>query len=330
MLLAGDIGGTKTHLAIFASKEELRSPLQEKTLPSANYPSLEALVADFLSQAKVNYPLSRACFGVAGPVIAGKAKVTNLPWNMDEKDLAEAFHVPVVYLLNDLYAMAHSVPYLQRDDLYTVNVGSPVVHGTLAVVAPGTGLGEGFLTWGSGRYLAHPSEGGHTDFAPTNEQELELLRYLLQHGFQHVSYEHVCSGIGLPNIYQFLLDTSGIAELPDVALALASAKDPTPVIVNAAQNKDHPSPLCVQTLKMFMHILGGECGNMALKVLATAGVYLGGGIPPRLLTSFDGEEFMSAFQNKGRFKEMLRVMPVHVIVNKHPALLGAAYYGFDM
>ncbi|HEY4383765.1 MAG TPA: glucokinase, partial [Ktedonobacteraceae bacterium] len=257
-------------------------------------------------------------------------KVTNLPWNMDEKALAEALHIPVVYLLNDLYAMAHAVPYLQKDDLHTLNAGSPVVHGTIAVIAPGTGLGEGFLTWGGGRYLANPSEGGHADFAPTNELEIGLLRYLFNHGFQHVSYEHVCSGIGLPNIYQYLLDTSGIAELPGVAQELAAAKDRTPIIVNAAQSKENPSPLCVQTVKMFMHILGGECGNMALKVLATGGVYIGGGMPPRLLPWFDGPEFMPAFLNKGRFKETLQSLPVHVILNKYPALLGAAYYGFDM
>jgi glucokinase len=328
MLLAGDIGGTKTHLAIFMSKDTLRSPVWEKTFPSANYASLEALVGDFLSQSPVPYSLASACFGVAGPVIAGKAKVTNLPWNMDEQALALAFHVPVVYLLNDLYAMAHAIPDLQPDDLYTINVGVPEEHGTLAVVAPGTGLGEGFLTWANDRYVAHSSEGGHSDFAPTNDLELDLLRYLLHKGFQHVSYEHVCSGIGLPNIYQFFLDTAGIVELPQVTQALAVAKDPTPVIVNAARDKENPSSLCVQTLQMFMHILGAECGNMVLKVLSTAGVYIGGGIPPRLLSLFDDEAFMSAFDNKGRFKAMLRDVPVHIILNKYPALLGAAYYGF--
>ena len=328
MLLAGDIGGTKTRLAIFASKEELRTPVREATLPSGQYPSLEALVADFLTG--TDYPLSRACFGVAGPVIAGKAKVTNLPWKMEEQALARALQVPVVYLLNDLYAMAHAVPYLAKEDLYTLNAGSPVVHGTMAVIAPGTGLGEAFLTWGGGRYLANPSEGGHADFAPTNDEELDFLRYLLRKDFEHVSYEHVCSGIGLPNIYQYLLDCSGIAELLEVAQALATAKDRTPIIVNAAQDKEHPSELCVRTLKMFMHILGGECGNMALKVLATGGVYIGGGIPPRLLSWFDGPEFMSAFSNKGRFKATLQSLPVHVILNKCPALFGAAYYGFDI
>ena len=328
MLLAGDIGGTKTRLAIFASKTELRTPVLEGTLPSAHYPSLEALVEDFLSQ--VSYPLSRACFGVAGPVIAGKAKVTNLPWNMDEGALAEALHVPVVYLLNDLYAMAHAVPFLEKDDLYTLNSGTAIPHGTMAVVAPGTGLGEGFLTWNSGRYTAHPSEGGHADFAPTSSQEIELLHYLFEKGFEHVSYEHVCSGIGLPNIYRFFHDCSGIAELPEVTEALDTAKDLTPVIVKAAQDKDHPSALCTQVLKMFMHILAGKCGNAALSSLATGGIYIGGGIPPRLLSLFDGDGFMPAFQNKGRFKEMLRNMPVHIILNSSPALLGAAYYGFDM
>jgi glucokinase len=328
MLLAGDIGGTKTRLAIFASKEELRTPVLEATLPSTNYPSLEALIADFLG--KSSYPLSRACFGVAGPVIAGKAKVTNLPWNMEEDALAKALNVPVVSLLNDLYAMAHAVPYLQEADLYTLQPGSPVMHGTMAVIAPGTGLGEGFLTWSGGRYVAQSSEGGHTDFAPTNTQEVALLSYLFDKGFDHVSYEHVCSGIGIPNIYNFFRDRSGIAELPEVADALRTAKDLTPVVVNAALRKDAPSDLCLQVVNMFMHILGGECGNMALKVLATGGIYIGGGIPPRLISLFESDNFMNAFFNKGRFRPMLHSLPVHVILNKQPALLGAAYYGFDL
>ena len=328
MLLAGDIGGTKTRLAIFASKEKLRTPLLEATLPSTNYPSLEALVSDFLREN--TYPLTRACFGIAGPVVAGKAKVTNLPWKMQEDELAKALHIPVVSLLNDLYAMSHAVPYLKKGDLYTLQEGTPVLHGTMAVIAPGTGLGEGFLTWGSGRYIAHPSEGGHCDFAPTTVQEGELLNYLFQRGFEHVSYEHVCSGIGIPNIYDFFRDRSGLSERPEVTALLSTAKDLTPVIADAALHRDPPSALCLEVLRMFIHILGSECGNMALKTLATGGVYIGGGIPPRLLSLFENGDFLAAFLNKGRFKDLLQNLPIHIILNKQPALLGAAYYGFDL
>jgi len=325
VLLAGDIGGTKTDLAIYSPEAGPHSPIIQAEVHSADYPSLQALVTDFLK--KVKLPVERACFDVAGPVIDGRVKITNLPWMMDEASLTKELNFKSVHLMNDLEAVARAVPILRPDDVSTLNVGQAVPGGAIAVVAPGTGLGESFLTWDDSKYVSHGSEGGHADFAPTNERQMGLLKYMFKR-FDHVSVEHVCSGIGLPNIYQFFLDTSGIVELPQVTQSLAAAKDPTPVIVNAAQDKENPSPLCVQTLKMFMHILGGECGNMALKVLSTAGVYIGGGIPPRLLSLFNDETFMSAFDNKGRFKEMLHNVPVYIILNKYPALLGAAYYGF--
>jgi glucokinase len=327
MLLAGDIGGTKTNLAIFSSKADLRALLWEATFPSADYPSLEALVQDFMSQ--VSSPVDRAVFGVAGPVIAGKAKITNLPWIMDEQQLRRTLNIPSVHLMNDLDAMARAIPFLEAEDLYTLNAGKPAPQGTLAVIAPGTGLGEAYLTWDGSRYQAHPSEGGHTDFAPTNEFEMDLLRYMLGR-CKHVSYELVCSGLGLPNIYAYLKEVTHSDEPAWLAEQLAKANDHTPIIIKAALDKERRSELCVETLKAFASILGAEAGNLALKVLAAGGVYLGGGIPPRILPFLEDEQFMQAFKCKGRFTELLSSVPVHVVLNPKLALLGAAYHGFDM
>jgi glucokinase len=327
MLLAGDIGGTKTNLAIFSSVDELRTPVREATFPSAQYPSLELLVRDFLSQG--NYQIERACFGVAGPVIAGKAKITNLPWVMDEATLQQDLNIPLVRLLNDLVATASGVPLLQALDLHTLNEGQPVEHGTLAVIAPGTGLGEAFLTWDGTRYRTFPSEGGHVDFGPTTPLEIELLRYMLTH-FDHVSYELVCSGMGLPHIYGYFRDVALIDEPEQLAQQIARLEDPTPLIVRCALDSKVPSARCVATLETFTSILGAEAGNLMLKVLATGGVYLGGGIPPRILPFLDSERFTRAFCHKGRFSDMLAHIPIHAITNPGLALLGAAYYGFTL
>jgi len=327
MLLAGDIGGTKTNLAIFSMKDELRTPLKEGTFPSARYASLAELIREFL--ADTNFSIERACFGVPGPVMDGKAKTTNLPWMLEEEQLQNELGIPSVCLLNDLMAMAHAVPLLEAADLATLNVGEPEVHETMAVIAPGTGLGEAFLTWGGSYYYAHPSEGGHTDFAPTDTLEIGLLRYLLDR-FEHVSYEQVCSGIGLPHIYAYLKETQQFTELTWVTEKLATVVDGNPVIFQAAMAEVEQSPLCVATLKTFAAILGAEAGNLALKVLATGGIYLGGGIPPRILTFLQDGGFMRAFANKGRFSTLLSRIPVHVILNPKVALLGAAYHGFEI
>ena len=327
MLLAGDIGGTKTKLAVFSQEGGWRVPIAEETFPSANYSGLEAVVRKFL--AKHDFKIERARFGVAGPVVEGAATITNLPWIMEEGQLAQDLHIPYVSLLNDLEAIAHAVPFLKTEDLYTLNAGQPVPQGALAVIAPGTGLGEAYLTWNGSAYQAHNSEGGHVDFAPTNFLELELLRYVMQR-FPHVSYERVCSGKGIPNIYAYLKD-SGYAEEPSwLAERLAATTDRTPIIINAALDPAMPCELCTATINTFVAILGAEAGNLVLKVLATGGVYIGGGIPPRILPYLDGERFMQAFQHKGRFSSMMSEVPIHVILNPDTALLGAASYGFEM
>ncbi len=323
ILLAGDIGGTKTDLALFSPERGPGAPLAEATFPSARYLSLEALVQEFLGRARS--PVSEACFGVAGPVINGQSRITNLPWVIDEGRLCEALHLTSVRLLNDLDAIAHAIPTLQPADFDTLHAGGAVSGGAIAVIAPGTGLGEAFLTWDGRHYRAHPSEGGHADFAPSNALELEMLRYFQQR-LGHVSYEHVCSGRGLPNIYAYL-KTTGYAEEPGWLVdELAAAADPTPVIIKGALN-DRPCPLCVLTLDTFASILAAEAGNLALKVLATGGVYLGGGLPRRILSVLKDERFVQAFRRKGRLADVLDRVPVHVILNPKGGLRGAAVYG---
>ena len=328
MLLAGDIGGTKTHLAIISQEIGPRAPLAEATFPSRQYSSLEAVVCEFLRQVAVE--IDRASFGVAGPVVADRVVATNLPWVVDATQLGRKLNIPSVHLLNDLEAIACAVPRLSESpaDLYTLNVGQAVSGGAIGVIAPGTGLGEAYLTFDGGRYRAHASEGGHTDFAPATRAEIALLHYLFDH-LDHVSYERICSGIGIPNIYDFLLDSGYALEPPWLAEELAAATDRTPIIVKTALDPEKQCKLCSATLDLFVSILGSEAGNLALKMLATGGIYLGGGIPPRILPALKGERFLEAFRNKGRMTAWLVSVPIHVILNPKVALLGAAYYGLE-
>jgi len=326
-LLAGDVGGTKTNVAIYSREAGLHAPLLEATFPSMAYAGLAVLVKEFLSRTEIQ--VARACFGVAGPVVNGQAHITNLPWVLDESQLAADLHFASFKLLNDLVSIASGVPFLKPADLYTLHEGQPEPGGALAVVAPGTGLGEGYLTWDETKYRAHASEGGHSDFAPNSPMEIDLLRYL-QTRFGHVSYERVCSGLGIPNIYAFLRD-SGYAEEPAwLAEKLAAAPDPNPIIVQMALDRDPPCDLCVATLGMFVSILGAETGNMALRVLATGGVYVGGGVPTHILPALDSERFREAFRHKGRMSHLPERIPVYVILNPKIAILGAAAHGFGL
>ena len=324
MLLAGDIGGTKTNLDIFSLKDGPSVPLVEATFPSARYPTLEAVVREFLS--RIDLTVNQACFGVAGPVVNGRATITNLPWEMEEAQLARTLELEAVHLLNDLESIANAIPLLEADDLYTLNDTAPAPEGAIAVIAPGTGLGEAFLTWDGSQYEAHPSEGGHADFGPSDEVQTGLLRYLLDI-YGHASWERVCSGIGLPNIYAYLKASGYAEEPPWFAAKLAATPDPTPIIVNNALGEGQRCELCVATLGVFVSALGAEAGNLALKVLATGGVYLGGGIPPRILPALSSGTFMLSFQNKGRFSALMNSIPVHVILSPKSALLGVARYG---
>jgi glucokinase len=325
MLIAGDVGGTKTDLAIFSREAGPHAPLAQTQVKSADYPSLQAMVAEFLAKVKVSVDV--AAFDVAGPVIDGHVKTTNLPWVMDEVSLARDLKVKAVHLMNDLEAVARSVRVLRPNDVLTLNRGQPVARGTIAVIAPGTGLGESFLTWDGERYVARSSEGGHSDFAPTDERQTGLLRYLLKR-FDHVSFERVCSGIGLPNIYEYLRDEEKIPERPAVAQAIASAKDHTKAIVDAAFDSRDPCSLCRTTVDTLASILASEAGNLALKVLATGGLYLAGGVALHLLEKLQEPHFMQVFARKGRFHDLMEQIPVHVITAR-AALLGAAVYGLE-
>jgi glucokinase len=328
-VLAGDIGGTKTNLAIFSSKTGLEAPLAEKTFPSGDYPNLESIVREFLSSEGNGINIDQASFGVAGPVMDGRTKITNLPWVIDEKALARTFGFSSVRLFNDVMACACAVPSLSTNDLYTLNKGIPEPEGSMAIVAPGTGLGEAYLTWNKTYYQAYPSEGGHTDFAPTNALEAGLLHYLRK-CLDHVSCERVCSGSGLTNIYHYL-KYSRYAEEPDwLSEELSAVDDIVPVLIKAALDADRSCKLCQTTLNLFISILGAETGNMALKVMASGGVYLGGGIPSRIIAALQKGPFMESFQRKGRMSGLMKRIPVHVIMNTRVALLGAARHAMDL
>jgi glucokinase len=328
MLLAGDIGGTKTDLAVFAADHGPRAPIAQKRFPSGDYPSLEAIARAFISE--VELPVTWACFAVAGPVVGGSATLTNLPWVIEEASLRESLGLELVSLLNDVEATAAAVPYLQPAELHTLQEGTPMKGGAIAVVAPGTGLGEAFLTWDGSRYRAYPSEGGHINFGPTTPRETELLRFL-QARWGRVSYERVCAGRSIPDLYDFLKAEGLTPESPAVLAEFAAVRDRTPTIMAAALDPQAPDPLSLATMNLFVSIMGAEAGNLALTVLATGGVYVAGGIPPRILSLMSGEEraFLSSFQDKGRLSPMLSRVPVHVIIQP-AALLGAALHGLDI
>jgi glucokinase len=323
MLLAGDIGGTKTNLALYAADTGL-NPQFKATFKSAHYDSLSAVIAEFLN--KVDAPVERAVFGVAGPVVAGKSHITNLPWEISEADLRTAMGFQQVKLLNDLEATAYGVLHLADEDLFPLN-DAPPRSGTKAVIAPGTGLGEAILFYQEGRYHVIPSEGGHADFGPKTLFEMRLLRYLMGK-FGTVSYERVCSGSGIPNIYAFFKKQKFAPEIPEMKKVLKQAADPTPVIVQKAISAE--CELSIATLNTFVSVLGAEASNLALKVMAVGGIYLGGGIPPKILSKLKDGTFMAAFVNKGRFAEMLGQLPVYVILNDQTALLGTASYGLSL
>lgn len=322
LILAADIGATKTNLGLFPLDPGQPS-IREETCRTGDFTDAGALIAGFLSACGTP-KLYRACLGVPGPVLDNQSHTTNLPWIIDGAKLAGDLRIPEVMLVNDLEATATAVPWLHEDDLYTINRGHPRKEGNIAVISPGTGLGEGFLTLdAAGRYTAHPSEGGHSDFAPTNPREIELLQYL-QGILGHVSYEQVCSGVGLMNLYGFVKKAYGDTEPVWLSDLLTEAPDPSRVIIESALDEARPCLLCHETMKLFVAILGAEAGNLALKTMATGGVYVGGGITPRISRILDSSLFLKGFFNKGRISRILSDIPVHVIMNHKAPLAGAA------
>jgi glucokinase len=322
-VLAGDIGGTKTSLGLFSPGE--RRPALEvmKSYPSREAYGLEELVATFLAEHPCS--ISRACFGIAGPVIRGVTKTTNLPWVASEEEIKKRFGWDKVWLINDLSATALAVPVLEPSEVRELNAGAPEVEGAIGLVAPGTGLGMALMVVVSGRYYPIPSEGGHVEFAPTSDLQMELLRYLLSR-MPHVSVERLASGPGLFTIYSWLRDHRAHAE-PRWLTERLNAEDPSKVVSAAGLLQE--DPVCAEALDLFISIIGAAAGNLALSGMTTGGMYLGGGVCPKILPRLEQGTFMKAFVAKGRFQGLLSSMPVRVILNEQAALLGAACRGLE-
>jgi len=318
MILAGDIGGTKTNLALFKLARGALKLAAWQTFASREYASLDEILTQFLAKQRAR--VTRACFGVAGPVKDGRSSTTNLAWVVDSTALARKLRIKIVGLINDLEATAWGIEVLQSKDLAILNQGKPAPDGNAAVIAAGTGLGEAGLQWNGRERWPFASEGGHADFAPRQEIEIELFRYLKAQ-FGRVSYERVLSGPGLYNVYRFFRDT-GRGEEPDWLKAQLAEEDPSAVISRAAL--EGKSTLCEQSLDLFVEIYGAEAGNVALKTMATAGVYIGGGIAPKILEKLKEKRFFEAFVAKGRLRPLLEGVPVRVILNDRAAVLGAA------
>lgn len=321
LILAGDIGGTKINIACFALEQGLLKPVVEETYHTASFTDLESLLTHFLGTRAG--AVAAACFGVAGPIKNGRAESVNIPWKLiDTAVLRRHLLTEKVDLLNDMMAMAYGTMVIPEEKIFALNQGDPSVRGNAALIAAGTGLGEALLHWDKDHWEPSPSEGGHADFAPTTELEIGLLRYLQEiHG--RVSYERILSGPGLFNIYRFLRDT-GRGEQPDWLAERLAAEDPGAVITEAALTGK--SALCEKAVEVFVHVYGAEAGNVALRSLATGGVFIGGGIAPKILPILRQETFLEAFTNKGRLRYLLETIPVRVILDPKVALYGAAYH----
>ena len=318
MILAGDIGGTSTRLALFEVEQGRPVPTTQATYASPEYPGLEAILSEFLAAGHA--PIEAACFGIAGPVRQGRVETPNLSWVVEASRLAAGLQLREVILLNDLEATGYGIAALGPSDVTVLNEGTPLAGGSRAIIAAGTGLGQAALHWNGTFYQPYASEGGHADFAPRDELEVELL-VALRKQLGHVSWERVVSGPGLLNLYRFLRDSGRGAE-PAWLAEKIQLGDPSAAIAAAAL--DGTAELCALAMKRFASCYGAEAGNLALKVLATGGVYLGGGIAPKILPALREREFLEAFLDKGRYRKFMEAIPVQVILNDKTALLGAA------
>ena len=330
LLLAGDIGGTKTILRL-VDAENLHTIAQE-TYPSGDFPDLVPLVQQFLLELHTPTP-QKACFAIAGPVVDNTAKLTNLTWFLDTPRLKQELGIDSMCLINDFAAVGYGIFGLSKKDLLTLQVGKHKQEAPIAVIGAGTGLGQGFLIKQGNYYQVFPSEGGHGDFAPRNELEFQLLKYLLdKHDIQRVSVERVVSGQGIVAIYQFLRDRQVYSESPEIAEIVRTwereagqmekSVDPGAVIGGAAvQGSDR---LSVEALKLFVDIYGAEAGNLSLKLLPYGGLYIAGGIAPKILPLLKNGNFLLNFSEKGRMRSILEDIPVHIILNQEVGLIGAA------
>jgi len=318
IVLAGDVGGTKTNLALYDRRGSGLIPVRETSLQSRQFDSLEAAIQRFLESGP-RQSVDAACLGVAGPVVEGRCVATNLPWIIDEQALSRAIPAAKVRLLNDLEAAGYGVLVLPANELRTLQAGVPK-RGSMAVIAAGTGLGEAMIVREGERHVVIATEGGHTDFAPRGDLEEGLLKYLRKE-FGRVSVERILAGPGFFNLYRFLRDTGWAKESPEVADKVRSG-DPAAVITSRASSDG--DPLCVKVVEMFVSIYGAEAGNLALKTLAVGGVVVAGGIAPRIIDWMTTGHFMTAFKDKGRLSPLMDGIPVQVALNPKAPLLGAA------
>ena len=319
MIIAGDIGGTNVRLACF-DQEVKSGAIQQEKYKSSDFTDFSSLLKKFTSGLK-GKSIQSACFGIAGPVQNGRCQATNLPWVVDERALEREVGIPRVSLINDLEANAWGIPLLTDEEMLVLNSGNEQV-GNGALISAGTGLGQAGLYWDGKGHIPFACEGGHADFAPISDEQVELWRYLKKR-YDHVSYERVLSGSGIFQIYQFLIETKREKQSSSL-IGLENQKEPQRVITEKALKQECPA--CVKALQLFCSIYGSEAGNLALKMLSTCGVYVGGGIAPRISEILKEGHFMKAFTAKGRFFDLLSQIPVKVILNDQTALLGAAHY----
>ncbi|MFC2073297.1 glucokinase [Campylobacterota bacterium] len=325
MILAGDIGGTKTNLALFEIQEDTLVMQAKQQFASREFSSLTEVIMAFEQQTSISQ-IDAACFGIAGPIIDGRCRTTNLPWDISTLDLQKHLHIDKVRLMNDLEATAYGMLYLPEDEFVDLNPTGRVLDGNRAIIAAGTGLGEAMLYYDGTDYHPIGSEGGHSDFAPVTGQQDELLKWMRNRYPGHVSYERILSGPGIYTLYEFLYE-SGFAAQPVSMMHIPEGKDRSAMVSECAL-KEH-DPLCLETLRMFAEIYGAEAGNLALKSMSLGGVYIGGGIAPKILPVLTNNHFMNGFASKGRFEEMLRGMQVKISLNPETALLGAAHFAVD-
>jgi glucokinase len=324
MILAGDVGGTKVHLALYDFDHGQLSHIRDEKYPANEFTGLGDVVTKFLAEGRDSgEEVTAACFGVPGPVRDGRLKLTNLPWELDSRALATSLKIEHLFLINDLEANGYGIAELTPDQIFVLSEGDPSSVGHRGLVSAGTGLGEAVLIWTGGHYLPLASEGGHADFAPRNDIEIALLRYLWKQLGGRVSYERVVSGIGLKNVYSFLRDDQGLEE-PAWLKERMATEDPNAVIGEVGEAGG--SELCARSLDIFASAYGAEAGNLALKILATGGIYLGGGIAPKTLKTMQSGGFMNAFTDKGRLSHLLIHTPVRIILESRAALMGAAAY----
>lgn len=321
MILAGDTGGTNTRLAIFERNAGKFHSVAEAKFSSPAFGSLTEIIETFLTDQPCK--IERACFGVSGPVHGKTAKLANLPWTVDVDELEKRFGYERIGLINDLESNAYGLNELQETDFAVINDGENDSTGNAALISAGTGLGEAGMYFANNRHLPFASEGGHADFAPRGELEIDLLRYLLDR-YERVSVERVVSGMGLQNIYEFLRDTNREEAPSWLEEEIAESKDVGAVVSKYGLTSQ--SPICEKALDIFVSLYGAEAGNLALKMLATGGVYIGGGIAPKILSKLQETEFFNSFKSKGRMSKLMERMPIRVVLNDNAALLGAAHF----